>query len=92
MNVTYLPPVDPKTMPGDLISPGGLYIIEATGQEGLDEAKRHPRTAEDYLRWMIARREVYGSPLPEGFVPPPGIDIEELLKRLPPERPRPAGQ
>ncbi len=94
----FLPPVDPKSLPGDFISPGGLYIIEDTGAAGAAEAaeaaeaKRHPRTANSLLHFMISRREVYGSPLPEGFVPPPGIDIQELLKRLPPVRPRPSAE
>lgn len=42
------------------------------------------RTAKEILRSMIARRNYYGCPLPEGYVAPPGIDIDELLKQLPP--------
>lgn len=83
---TYLPPLDPKAIEGDYISPGGLYLFEISGGELEAASKGYTRTPEDYLRWMIARREVYGSPLPEGFVPPPGIDIDAILKRLPPER------
>lgn len=86
---TYLPPPDPTTMPEGPASLGGMYILDVTAEEGAAEAKRNPLTADQLLQIMIARREVYGSPIPEGFVPPPGIDMDELLKRLPPERKRP---
>lgn len=52
-------------------------------------AGKVPRTANQILQWMKSRQEYYGSPLPDGYVPPPGIDIQELLKKLPPPRPRP---
>jgi hypothetical protein len=42
-----------------------------------------PLTAEQLLRLMRERVKRYGSPLPEGYVPPPGIDLAELLKRVP---------
>ncbi len=44
-----------------------------------------PMTPQMLLSMMKYRLKVYGKPLPDGFVPPPGIDIVELLKRLPPE-------
>lgn len=40
-------------------------------------------TAEDLLRWMRKRVKVLGSPIPDGYVPPPGIDLEALLKQVP---------
>lgn len=46
------------------------------------------RTAKEILHWMIGRAMFIGKPLPDGYVPPPGIDIDELLKQLP-ERYRP---
>lgn len=51
-------------------------------------AGKVPVTPKELLRRMISRQEVLGSPLPEGFVPPPGIDLDELLKQLPPPRTR----
>lgn len=47
------------------------------------------RTPKQILDWMIRRRAYYGTPLPDGYVPPPGIDIEALLKQLPPYPPAP---
>lgn len=46
------------------------------------------RTAKEILNWMIGNAMFSGKPLPDGYVPPPGIDIDELLKQLP-ERYRP---
>ncbi len=46
--------------------------------------RTEPRTERELLDWMVVRRKYLGSPLPDGFVPPPGIDISELLKKLPP--------
>lgn len=48
-----------------------------------------PMSPGHLLSLMRERVKVYGSPLPEGFVAPPGIDINELLKQLPPPPPRP---
>jgi hypothetical protein len=50
--------------------------------------RKRPRSAEDILFWMRSRQRRGLSPLPDGYVPPPGIDIAELLKQLP-ERYRP---
>jgi hypothetical protein len=35
------------------------------------------------LHLMRERVKYYGSPIPEGYVPPPGIDLESLLKQVP---------
>jgi hypothetical protein len=79
-----LPAIDPNDVPSGPVTVGSVYVFEVSASEAASEAKKHPRTAEQLLQFMIARREVYGSPIPEGFVPPPGIDLGELLKRLPP--------
>jgi hypothetical protein len=42
-----------------------------------------PLSAKELLRRMRSRVEVYGTPLPEGYVPPPGIDLDALLKQVP---------
>ena len=54
-----------------------------------DTAGQRQRTPKEILNWMIRRRRELGAPLPEGYVAPPGIDIEELLKQLPPLPPTP---
>lgn len=51
------------------------------------QPRRH-ETPEEILRWMKARQKFVGSPLPEGYVPPPGIDIDALLRQLPQPRTR----
>ena len=48
-----------------------------------------PRTANELLHYMRMRQKYLGSPLPEGFVAPPGIDVQELLRQLTPPAPRP---
>ncbi len=54
-----------------------------------DTAGQSQRTPKEILNWMIRRRKVLGAPLPEDYVAPPGIDIDELLKQLPPLPPPP---
>ena len=52
-------------------------------------AGQRRRTPREILDWMVRRRKELGAPLPEGYIAPPGIDIEELLKQLPPLPPKP---
>ncbi len=49
-----------------------------------DTAGQRQRTPKEILNWMVRRRKELGAPLPEGYVAPLGIDIEDLLKQLPP--------
>jgi len=65
-------------------------LVWITPTENL--AGRVPRTARQLLDFMISRQRHLGSPLPDGFVAPPGIDLDALLKQLPPrpETPPPA--
>ena len=64
--------------------------FEFVWRMGVDEnAPPRVRTAADILHWMKMRRLYYGAPLPEGYVAPPGIDIDELLRQLPPLPPPP---
>lgn len=52
---------------------------DGTAQLGPSE----PLSAAELLRLMRERIKYYGSPLPDGFVPPPGIDLNDLLKQVP---------
>ncbi len=52
-------------------------------------AGQRQRTPKEILNWMIRRRKELGAPLPEGYAAPPGIDIDELLRQLPPLPPEP---
>ena len=61
-------------------------VFEFTGPS--DGKPVPPQTAEEILLWMLRRKKRNRPPLPDGYVPPPGIDIQELLKQLP-ERYRP---
>ncbi len=65
-----------------------LPLVEQEGRNDPNLPKP-PDTPERTLFWMIRRRAYYGTPLPDGYVPPPGINIEALLKRLPPYPPAP---
>lgn len=42
-----------------------------------------PPTAAHLLHLMRERIKYYGVPLPDGYVPPPGVDIAALLKQVP---------
>jgi hypothetical protein len=69
-----------KTVFHSLDSP--LYeFSESAGN--LTRCEPEPMTASNLLRLMRERIKYYGSPIPDGFVPPPGIDLAELLKQVP---------
>jgi hypothetical protein len=54
--------------------------------EGAGNLTRHgpePMTANHLLHLMRERIKYYGSPIPDGYVPPPGIDLADLLKQVP---------
>lgn len=86
------------TMPRHPAEPGetvfesvGVTLIEVSDTDGtLTEGPPIPLTGRELLRLMRERIKYYGSPLPEGFVPPPGIDVDALLKEIP-WPPPPAG-
>jgi hypothetical protein len=42
-----------------------------------------PMSATMLLQLMRERVRRYGSPIPDGYVPPPGIDLAALLKQVP---------
>ena len=41
-----------------------------------------PRTKKEWLHWLRRRIRLFGAPLPDGFVPPPGVDIDALLREI----------
>lgn len=49
----------------------------------LTRCEPEPLTAKHLLHLMRERVKYYGAPLPDGFVAPPGIDLNELLKQVP---------
>ena len=65
-------------------------LIELSDR-GVDMAEQmaRPRPANEayLLNWMRQRVVHFGTPLPEGYIPPPGIDLAALLKQVP-GRPR----
>ncbi len=66
----------------------GTLLVEIEGHQQLAA----PKLIDDpkrLLGFMIRHRRTFGTPLPDGYVPPPGIDIEALLKQLPPYPPAP---
>ena len=58
-------------------------LFEFSGGESWPNIKPEPWTAKQMLSYMRMRVAHYGTPLPDGFVPPPGIDLPELLKQVP---------
>lgn len=63
----------------------GVVLVELSDADGTLVVDRNPPplTAHELLHLMRARIPFYGSPLPEGYVPPPGIDLDALLKEVP---------
>jgi hypothetical protein len=76
---------DTDTAPG-FYDEDELILIDVGPEDNL--VGKVPITPKQLLNLMISRQEHFGSPIPEGFVAPPGIDLDELLKQLPPPRPR----
>jgi hypothetical protein len=69
-----------KTVFHSLDSP----LFEFSDADGTAEVRDpEPLTAEHLLRLMRERIKYYGTPIPEGYVPPPGIDLAALLKQVP---------
>ncbi len=62
----------------------GVITHEFTGVAYGPDNPAPPMTPQMLLSLMKYRLKVYGKPLPDGFVAPPGIDIQDLLKQLPP--------
>jgi len=74
----------PNPSPAEAIDDSPVFEFTASWSD----FRNRPRSEEDSLFWMRSRCRRGFSPLPDGYVPPPGIDIDELLKQLP-ERYRP---
>jgi hypothetical protein len=69
-----------KTVFDSLDSP----LFEFSDADGTAEVgEPQPLTAAHLLVLMRERIKYYGSPIPDGYVPPPGIDLEALLKQVP---------
>ena len=58
-----------------------IMVSEADGT--LQRCEPEPLTAAHLLRLMRERVKYYGTPVPDGYVPPPGIDLVALLKQVP---------
>jgi hypothetical protein len=76
-------------MAGENESPGEAWTCTSDGTLLIEvtEADTVPgdltMTPAQLLRLMRRRVELLGSPIPEGFVPPPGIDLAALLRQVP---------
>jgi hypothetical protein len=63
----------------------GVTIVEWRDTDPAVDRRIHPIpiTPDSLLALMRMRVRHHGTPLPEGFVPPPGIDLDALLKLVP---------
>jgi hypothetical protein len=68
----------------ELVFDAELVEVSFTAESNL--VGKIPENPKALLRSMMTRQELFGSPVPEGYVPPPGIDLDALLKQLPPPR------
>lgn len=59
-------------------------LFEFSEEAGnLTRCEPEPLTAAHLLHLMRERIKYYGAPVPDGYVPPPGIDLAALLKQVP---------
>lgn len=59
-------------------------LFEFSDADGTAQIREpEPMTAAYLLHLMRERIKYYGAPIPDGYVPPPGIDLAELLKQVP---------
>lgn len=58
-------------------------LIELSDADGTLQVVEPKWTPATLLNAMRERVRYYGAPLPEGFVAPPGIDLDALLKQVP---------
>lgn len=59
-------------------------LFEFSDSDGTAQVcEPRPLTAARLLHLMRERIKYYGAPVPDGFVPPPGVDLAELLKQVP---------
>lgn len=76
----------PNPSPTEAVDESPIFEFSASWSD----YQQRPRSAEDILFWMSSRCRRGFSPLPDGYVPPPGINVNELLKQLPEQyRPKP---
>ncbi|HET6575892.1 MAG TPA: hypothetical protein VFG68_19980 [Fimbriiglobus sp.] len=74
----------PPYRPGDTIFEStDSVLIEASDTDACVSPGETLWTADHLLHLMRERVKYYGTPLPDGFVPPLGIDIDALLKQVP---------
>ena len=60
-----------------------VHLIELSDADGTLQVVEPRWTPAALLHAMRERVRYYGAPLPEGFVAPPGIDLDALLKQVP---------
>ena len=61
----------------------GVQLVEFSGGETGAHLPPRVVTAQELLFRMRDRLARCGTPLPDGFVPPPGLDVDALLKQIP---------
>jgi hypothetical protein len=71
-------PVEVQTDGGD------IGVIELSDEAGGNQAKSEPARSLTTLRLLVRERmKVYGTPLPDGYVLPTGVTLDDLLKPSP---------
>jgi hypothetical protein len=74
-------PADPNNTVFESLDSPLFEFSEEAGN--LTRCEPQPMTAKQLLHLMRERIKYYGAPIPDGYVPPPGIDLDELLKQVP---------
>lgn len=63
---------------------GEVGVIELSDEAGGNQAKPEAVRSLATLRLLVRERsKVYGTPLPDGYVLPPGVTLDDLLKPAP---------
>lgn len=62
---------------------GAFHVAVVDVVDTDTEPGDYTHTPDQLLRLMRSRLKYYGSPIPDGYVAPPGIDLAALLKQVP---------
>jgi hypothetical protein len=81
MNPDPAPSSGPVDTTFDSLDSPLVMLSDADGS--LQVCNPGPMSPAFLLHLMRERVKYYGSPIPEGFVSPPGVDLDALLKQVP---------
>jgi len=71
---------EPNKSAGVQTDAGNIGLIESSDEAGGNQVKAAPFRSLAALRLLVRERiKVYGTPLPDGYVLPAGVTLDDLL-------------